>query len=232
MLRCNILSIFLAFSLLAGAQDWKVVRENPQKAFPKTVAAGNYSGIAHLHDDIYAVVSDKSDSALYFNFRIQVNPKTGELEQVENLGFTERTDGTLNDGKFWQGQEKGFDHEAIADSTQRHEEKVHRKAGPYQQTRFLIAPYFAYQIIDDVAYREYDESTGKGNWPEGDLLCFEYVCCNQANAEEDAEKHKQHAHLSFFLVHFLVFYEVYQALGLLNMMILFRNRLQNYNISS
>ena len=120
MLRCNILTIFLAFSLLAGAQDWKVVRENSQKAFPKTVAAGNYSGIAHLHDDIYAVVSDKSDSALYFNFRIQVNPKTGELEQVENLGFTERTDGTLNDGKFWQGQEKGFDHEAIvkaSDST-------------------------------------------------------------------------------------------------------------------
>lgn len=120
MLRCSILTIFLAFSLLAGAQDWKVVRENPQKAFPKTVAAGNYSGIAHLHDDIYAVVSDKSDSALYFNFRIQVNPKTGELEQIENLGFTERTDGTLNDGKPWQGQEKGFDHEAIvkvSDST-------------------------------------------------------------------------------------------------------------------
>ena len=120
MLRCSILSIFLAFCLLAEAQDWKVVRENPQKAFPKTVAAGNYSGIAHLHDDIYAVVSDKSDSALYFNFRIRVNPKTGELEQVENLGFTERTDGTLNDGKFWQGQEKGFDHEAIvkaSDST-------------------------------------------------------------------------------------------------------------------
>ena len=120
MLRCNILTIFLGFSLLAGAQDWKVARENPQKAFPKTVAAGNYSGIAHLHDDIYAVVSDKSDSALYFNFRILVNPKTGELEQVENLGFTERTDGTLNDGKPWLGQEKGFDHEAIvkvSDST-------------------------------------------------------------------------------------------------------------------
>ena len=120
MLRCSILTIFLAFSLLAEAQDWKVVRENSQKAFPNTVAAGNYSGIAHLYDDIYAVVSDKSDSALYFNFRIQVNPKTGELEQVENLGFTERTDGMLNDGKPWLWQEKGFDHEAIvkvSDST-------------------------------------------------------------------------------------------------------------------
>ena len=60
MLRCSILTIFLASSLLAGAQDRKVVRENSQKTFPKTVAAGNYSGIAHLHDDIYAVVSDKS----------------------------------------------------------------------------------------------------------------------------------------------------------------------------
>lgn len=90
------------------------------ESFSENRDCGNYSGIAHLHDDIYAVVSDKSDSALYFNFRIQVNPKTGELEQVENLGFTERTDGTLNDGKPWQGQEKGFDHEAIvkvSDST-------------------------------------------------------------------------------------------------------------------
>ena len=32
-----------------------------------------------------------------------MNPKTGEPEQVENLGFTERIDGTLNDGKPWQG---------------------------------------------------------------------------------------------------------------------------------
>ena len=76
-------------------------------------------------------------------------------------------------------------------------------------------PYFAYHIIDDVAHWEYDETTGQGNWPEGDLLCFEYVCCNETNAEENAEKHKQHAHLSLFLVHFLVFYEVYQALELI-----------------
>ena len=162
MLRCNILTIFLAFSLLAGAQDWKVVRENSLKAFPKTVAAGNYSGIAHLHDDIYAVVSDKSDSALYFNFRIQVNPKTGELEQVENLGFTERTDGTLNDGKFWQGQEKGFDHEAIvkvSDST-----LVIASEGYCRLKEYPILP-----ISADAAKVGYQQNLWESRWPSSDF---------------------------------------------------------------
>ena len=162
MLRCSILTIFLAFSLLAGAQDWKVVRENPQKAFPKTVAAGNYSGIAHLHDDIYAVVSDKSDSALYFNFRIQVNPKTGELEQVENLGFTERTDGTLNDGKPWLGLEKGFDHEAIvkvSDST-----LVIASEGYCCLKEFLILPTSA-----DAAKVGYPQNLWESRWPSSEF---------------------------------------------------------------
>lgn len=162
MLRCNILTIFLAFSLLAGAQDWKVVRENSQKAFPKTVAAGNYSGIAHLHDDIYAVVSDKSDSALYFNFRILVNPKTGELEQVENLGFTERTDGTLNDGKPWQGREKGFDHEAIvkvSDST-----LVTASEGYCRLKEFPILPTSA-----DAAKVGYQQNLWESRWPSSDF---------------------------------------------------------------
>ena len=162
MLRCNILSIFLAFSLLAGAQNWKVVRENPQKAFPKTVAAGNYSGIAHLHDDIYAVVSDKSDSALYFNFRILVNPKTGEPEQVENLGFTERTDGTLNDGKPWQGQEKGFDHEAIvkvSDST-----LVIASEGCCRLKEYPILPTSA-----DAAKVGYQQNLWESRWASSDF---------------------------------------------------------------
>lgn len=162
MQRCNILTILLAFSLLAGAQDWKVVRENSQKAFPKTVAAGNYSGIAHLHDDIYAVVSDKSDSALYFNFRIQVNPKTGELEQVENLGFTERTDGTLNDGKPWLGQEKGFDHEAIvkvSDST-----LVIASEGYCRLKEFPILPTSA-----DAAKVGYQQNLWESRWPSADF---------------------------------------------------------------
>ena len=162
MLRCSILTIFLAFSLLAGAQDWNVVRENPQKAFPKTVTAGNYSGIAHLHDDIYALVSDKSDSALYFNSRTQVNPKTGELEQVESLGFTERTDGTLNDGKPWLGLEKGFDHEAIvkvSDST-----LVIASEGYCRLKEFPILPTSA-----DAAKIGYQQNLWESRWPSSDF---------------------------------------------------------------
>ena len=162
MQRCNILTIFLAFSLLAEAQDWKVVRENSQKAFQKNVAAGNYSGIAHLHDDIYAVVSDKSDSALYFNFRIQVNPKTGELEQVENLGFTERTDGTLNDGKPWLWLEKGFDHEAIvkvSDST-----LVIASEGYCRLKEYPILP-----ISADTAKVGYQQNLWESRWPSSDF---------------------------------------------------------------
>ena len=162
MLRCSILTIFLEFSLLAGAQDWKVVREHPQKAFPKTVAAGNYSGIAHLHDDIYAVVSDKSDSALYFNFRIQVNPKTGELEQVENLGFTERTDGTLNDGKPWLGLEKGFDHEAIvkaSDST-----LVITSEGHCRLKEYPVLPTSA-----NAPKISYQQNLWESRWPSSDF---------------------------------------------------------------
>ena len=162
MLRCSILTIFLAFSLLAGAQDWRVVRENSQKAFPKTVAAGNYSGIAHLHDDIYAVVSDKSDSALYFNFRIQVNPKTGELEQVENLGFIERTDGTLNDGKPWQGQEKGFDHEAIVKVS--YSTLVIASEGYCRLKEYPILPTSA-----DAAKVGYQQNLWESRWPSSEF---------------------------------------------------------------
>lgn len=85
----------------AGAH-WHVVRENGQKHFPHTIPAGNYSGLTRLHDDIYAVVSDKSDSALYFRFRIRVDSLTGDVERAECLGPSVR----IGEGSL--------DHEAIA----------------------------------------------------------------------------------------------------------------------
>lgn len=81
--------------------QWHVVRSLPQKHFNKTVPPGNYSGITRLHDDIYAMVSDKSDSALYFNVRLYISKQTGELLQAEWIG-----------GKG-AAELKGLDNEAI-----------------------------------------------------------------------------------------------------------------------
>lgn len=145
--RGVLLSTLLFFSFMSYAEEWQVVRENAQKSFHKTVPAGNYSGITHLHDDIYAVVSDKSDSALYFNFRIQVNPVTGDLEQVENLGYTFMVDGSRFDGKPWHGAERGFDHEAIAkvsDST-----VVIASEGKCRLKEYLINDYPAKEYLKD-----------------------------------------------------------------------------------
>ena len=116
MLRNILLTSFLGFgyqvlrsdTLLVVRGDvevgqWTVVREFPQKSYSRFVPAGNYSGITHLHDDIYAVVSDKSDSALFFKFRIQIDELTGELRHVENLGDDAMVDGSCYDGKSWIG---------------------------------------------------------------------------------------------------------------------------------
>lgn len=80
-----------------------VVKVFPQRHFSRTVPAGNYSGIAHLHDDVYAVVSDKADSAYFFYFRLQIDVQTGKLQNVENLGFA----------RCQEKSQEGWDREAI-----------------------------------------------------------------------------------------------------------------------
>ena len=91
-----------------------------------------------------------------------MNPKTGEPEQVENLGFTERTDGTLNDGKPWQGQEKGFDHEAIvkvSDST-----LVIASEGCCRLKEYPILPTSA-----DAAKVGYQQNLWESRWASSDF---------------------------------------------------------------
>lgn len=82
--------------------DWHVVRSHPQKHFLNTIPPGNYSGIANMGGDVYAMVSDKSDSALYFNVRLYISRQTGELLQAEYMGSKGRVDAA------------GLDNEAIA----------------------------------------------------------------------------------------------------------------------
>ena len=88
------------------SQSWHLKKAFSQRHFSKLVPPGNYSGITHLHDDVYAVVSDKADSAYFFYFRVQIDSLTGKLQRVENLGFAR-----------CQEKQKGFDREAIAKIT-------------------------------------------------------------------------------------------------------------------
>ena len=97
------LMLVLCSSLLAQqTRTWRVATEHRQTHFEGIVPPGNYSGITPLGQDVYALVSDKSDSALYFNIHLDINRQTGEIIKAEWLGAHGKTDA------------KGLDNEAIA----------------------------------------------------------------------------------------------------------------------
>ncbi len=60
---------------------------NKQRHFPKTVPAGNYSGIAWLGDNRYAIANDKSPTAGFHLMTIRINDKTGQIENVREDRF-------------------------------------------------------------------------------------------------------------------------------------------------
>ena len=55
-----------------------VVKENKQRAFPKNMPAGNYSGIVHIDGNEYAIVSDKSEKDGFHIFNIDIDSISGE----------------------------------------------------------------------------------------------------------------------------------------------------------
>lgn len=75
----------LFFPLLAFGQI--SVKQNAQHCFPDSIPPGNYSGIAWLGNDKYAVVSDKSEEDGFFVFEISTDSTTGEILSAKNLGF-------------------------------------------------------------------------------------------------------------------------------------------------
>ena len=121
------LSLMLGLCCAASASadgKWHVVRSLPQVNFRHAIPPGNYSGIARLHDDVYTMVSDKSDSALFFNVRLYISKQTGELINAEYLGESGKADAA------------GLDNEAIArvtDST-----VVVASEGKYRLKEFLV----------------------------------------------------------------------------------------------
>ena len=73
--RHTAVAVALAVSLPLLSQSAKLL---PQRKFPKAIPAGNYSGIAALGGNRYAVVSDKSPDG-FFLFRIDIDSITGHI---------------------------------------------------------------------------------------------------------------------------------------------------------
>ena len=60
---------------------------NKQHHFPKTVPAGNYSGITWLGGNRYAVVNDKARTAGFHLMTITTDPATGNIKDVRADAF-------------------------------------------------------------------------------------------------------------------------------------------------
>lgn len=78
-----IAALLMLVSLSLFSQTAQLAR---QQKFPKTVPAGNYSGIAPLGNDRYAVVCDKSPDG-FFVFHIVIDTVALRIVSVENEGF-------------------------------------------------------------------------------------------------------------------------------------------------
>lgn len=85
--RCLLLAAVIV-PLSASAQGDSLRAEaNSQQSFRRTVPAGNYSGIAWLGGDLYAVVDDKSETDGFRLFRISIDSISGRLLTVADEGF-------------------------------------------------------------------------------------------------------------------------------------------------
>lgn len=81
----KLLFLLLFSPLLAFGQI--SVKLNAQHYFPDSIPPGNYSGIAWLGGNHYAVVSDKSEEDGFFIFEIKTDSVSGEITSARNLGF-------------------------------------------------------------------------------------------------------------------------------------------------
>ena len=58
-----------------------------RKKINRFVPAGDYSGITHIKDNLYAVVDDKSEKDGFYLWNIFIDSKKGKPVNIENLGF-------------------------------------------------------------------------------------------------------------------------------------------------
>ena len=82
-----LLTVCLVFIGHVGHSQTTLVRECKQRAFSKTVSAGNYSGITHIDGNKYALVSDKSENDGFYIFSIVIDTLTGAIADVKEIEF-------------------------------------------------------------------------------------------------------------------------------------------------
>lgn len=82
----KIISLLCILTATSGFAQYKIT-ENKQYAFPKAIPAGNYSGIAWLGGNRYAVVNDKAKEDGFHIFEIDVDSVSGEIISAHNTGF-------------------------------------------------------------------------------------------------------------------------------------------------
>ncbi len=87
MRRTGLIICAALTALSASAQHFFTVTENRQHHFKRTVPPGNYSGIAWLGGDRYAVADDKSATDGFRIFRIEIDSLSGDIKNVEDEGF-------------------------------------------------------------------------------------------------------------------------------------------------
>lgn len=88
--------IAVLLPLLVAAQSVSVVRENKQQKFHNQMPAGNYSGVAYLGNNRYAVVDDKSEDDGYYIFNITIDTITGKILTVSDEGFVKTSNGNTD----------------------------------------------------------------------------------------------------------------------------------------
>lgn len=77
-------AVLMLMPLTVIAQEVTLLK---QKAFPKTVSAGNYSGITWLGASRYAIANDKSPTAGFYIMTIETDSITGELLTIREDTF-------------------------------------------------------------------------------------------------------------------------------------------------
>ena len=84
----NILSVYILLALLLTPSiTYAQFTFFKQQKFHKQLPPGNYSGIAPLGNERYAVVSDKSETDGFYIFHLSIDTITGKIIKAENEGF-------------------------------------------------------------------------------------------------------------------------------------------------